>query len=109
MTVHDAIATTLNLLADVGIHNYSVVVLEKLFQGNEERLGGCDVTNRCILLSVKLLDDDRFLKIVRHEVAHALTDHEKEAHGPEFERALAELVPQQPSTMNREFRIELSE
>ena len=108
MTIREMIQTTLSLLADVGVGDYAVEVLDKVTKGSEERLAACDISNKRILLSAKLSDDDRFMKIARHEVAHALSAHEEEEHGPDFHLAL-EIVPERPTRMDREFRIELAE
>ena len=112
MTVRDAIELTLNLLADCGVGDWNVAVVETL--GKNERgnniWGQCYYDHKTIYLSTVPFDewmfgDDRHvLETIRHEIAHVLA--EGDSHGERFERAL-ELVPSVPSR-KREFRIELS-
>ncbi len=103
MTVETAIRTCLNLLADVGVGNWNVVVVED-FPENPTHMGLCSYRAHTIYLSAKWLDDDaEMLETMRHEIGHVLSASDRD-HGDEFEQALS-LVPKQV-TREREFRIE---
>ncbi len=102
MTIETAIRTCLNLLADVGVGNWNVEVVERFSDSKE--MGRCTYCQRTISLSAAhLADDDVALATIRHEIGHVLSAGDRD-HGEEFEQAL-EMVPTQV-THDREFRIE---
>ncbi len=102
MTIENAIRTCLNLLAEVGVGNWNVCVVED-FPENPTHMGLCSYRARTIYLSAKWLDDDaEMLTTMRHEIAHVLSASDRD-HGEHFEQALS-LVPTQV-TCARDFRI----
>jgi hypothetical protein len=104
MTVEKAIRTCLGLLAEVGVRNWNVCVVET-FSEHPQRYGLCSYRQRMIFLSAVYLNDDKeMLETMRHEAAHVLSEGDI-THGEAFQRAL-DLVPTQV-THDHEFRIEL--
>ena len=61
--------------------------------GGKKFIGCCDYGIRTVSLDPKIVSDSiRVMGVVLHEIAHALTPHEKKTHGPLWQKTLVRLI-----------------